>query len=363
MWEFGVIARNLLSGTGFQHTAITVNVPSAYMPPALPDLYYFFFSVFGDNSYGYIMILLFNVLISVLSIVIIYYVSLRIYNKNTALLTAVFTAFYPVYIYSSLIFSTVVYFHLFSSLCFFYFIQTEDNKNEKEALKYIVLFAVTLGLFIYFRAEVLLLSLIFSILYLFRKQYKYSLIILFIPMILISPWTIRNYIVFGKIIPVTTSAGYNFYTGHGDDESTVEFNKSVNSLNEDSSFEIRKSEISFDAGFNYIKKNPGEDIKESFSRVFDLWIVDRYRETSSNPLFLLAWLLTLFFFITGYYYTVKDKVSLYKLLYLKILIIFVTGLVIVFFNIPRYRIQVSFIMVPTAMYFISRLIGGKTKIE
>jgi ABC-type multidrug transport system fused ATPase/permease subunit len=357
MWEFGIIARNLLSGIGFQHTALTTNVPSAYMPPALPYIYYLFFSLFGDNSTGYVLILSLNILISSAAVIIIYYVSQLIYNKNTALFTAAYAAFYPVYVYSALIFSPVIYFHLFSSLCYLYFIKSFSYKNNtgNSTIKYSLLLAVTIGIFIYFRAEILILVFVFFLIYFINKQFKQSLLILFIPLIIISPWTIRNYIVFDKFIPVTTSAGYNFYTGHGDEQSTIDYNNKINSLTEDSEFEIKKSDISYEEGFKYIQTKPVEDIKESLIRVIDLWIIDRYREIPFNPLHMIPWFFTLFLFAGGYYYSKKDKRISAKLLFLRIFMMFVTILVIIFFNIPRYRIQISFIMIPTAMFLFSKL--------
>ena len=368
MWEFGIIARNLLAGIGFQHTAIINNVPSAYMPPGLPYIYYFFFMIFSDNSFGYIMILFLNVIISSFSVLIIYIVSNNIYNKNTALLSAAYASFSPVYIYSAVIFSPVVYYHLFSSLCFLYFLRSYNsngNPDSKTPLRYSTLLSVSLGLFLYIRAEILILIFILFLLYIIKKQVYNALLILCIPLIIISPWTIRNYIVFGKIIPVTTSAGYNFYTGHGDAVTTIEYNRRVNSLTEDSSFEIKKSDIGYETAFKYIKEDPAEDLRESLSRIADLWIFDRYRESTANPLYLIPWLLTLLLFVFGYYYSLKDKIISSKLLYLKIYIIFVTLLVIVFFNIPRYQVQVSFIMIPTAMYAVNILFSkakGKVKV-
>ena len=141
---------------------------------------------------------------------------------------------------------------------------------------YTILLAVTLGLFLYVMAEILILIFVLFALYMIKKKLSNAVLILFIPIIIISPWTIRNYIVFGRIIPVTTSSGYNFYTGHGDAASTIDYNRLVNSLKEDSAFEIKKSDISYEIAFKYIKENPLEDFKESMSRIADLWIYDKY---------------------------------------------------------------------------------------
>lgn len=356
MWEFGIIARNLLAGLGFQHIAVTHNVVSAYMPPGQPYIYYFFFSLFGDNSTGHIIVLFVNIFVFTISFFVIFKISNSIYGKQTALLSAAYTAFSPVYIYSTAVFSPVIYYHLFSSLCFLFFMNSysqNGNPSTKIVLKNVLSLALTMGIFLYFRAEMLMIILVFFAIYLSNKRIQHALMVIIIPLIIISPWTIRNYIVFGKIIPVSTSSGYNFYTGHGDSLSTIDYNRQINLLVEDSTFEIKKSVLSYDAGLKYIKSKPLDDFQESFSRLFDLWIIDRYRESSVNILYIIPWLLTLVLFVAGYYFSLKDKVMSSKLLYLKIFLIFVSLLVIVFFNIPRYQVQVSFIMIPTAMYALN----------
>ena len=63
--------------------------------------------------------------------------------------------------------------------------------------------------------------------FLFQRQYKISAKLFFIALILILPWSIRNYLVFEKVVPLTTSFGLNLFRGNnaegigswGDDET------------------------------------------------------------------------------------------------------------------------------------------------
>ncbi len=55
----------------------------------------------------------------------------------------------------------------------------------------------------------------FFVLYpLFRKQYKQAFIILAMSIVVIMPWAIRNYRVFGEFVPVSTNSGVNLYIGN-----------------------------------------------------------------------------------------------------------------------------------------------------
>lgn len=93
MWEFGILARNLLTGNGYSYPYFGTNVVSAYMPPALGYIYFIFFYLFGDNSTSYIMILLLNSVISAFNVLIIFRISEIIYNINIAALSALYYCF------------------------------------------------------------------------------------------------------------------------------------------------------------------------------------------------------------------------------------------------------------------------------
>ena len=48
----------------------------------------------------------------------------------------------------------------------------------------------------------------------FRGSLPHAVIFLFVILIGISPWLVRNYFVFDRIVPMTTSFGFNFWRGH-----------------------------------------------------------------------------------------------------------------------------------------------------
>jgi CDP-diglyceride synthetase len=204
-------------------------------------------------------------------------------------------------------------------------------------------------LFFYFRAEMLGFMIIISLLFLLRGHIAHSLFIIVISLIILSPWTIRNYVVFGKIIPVTTSMGINFNYGHGED-NTHRVEEIRAGLKEDSTYEIKINEACYNLAIESIRKNPGAEFKESISKVISLWLFDKYRSKVKHPLYVVIWALSIFFFFIGFIKTYVNKESVSKLSFMNVYLIFSTILVIIFFNIPRYQIQMSYIMVPVMMY-------------
>jgi hypothetical protein len=199
-------------------------------------------------------------------------------------------------------------------------------------------------------------AVIISILFFLKREMIRGLLVLLIPVLLILPWTIRNYYTFGTIVPVSTSMGYNFYTGHGDDLSTVAYLRTVSQLKEDSTFEINKSKISFEHAIEYISNHPKDDAAESIKKIFSLWVLDLYRDTAKNPVYISVWLPTLLIFVIGLFKSLKIQPVRENIKILILYLLFSTALVVLFFNIPRYQIQMSIVMVPTAMFGLQQLL-------
>ena len=93
----------------------------------------------------------------------------------------------------------------------------------------------------------------------FKRAHKIAAIWCFIFLLVISPWIIRNYIVFGKFIPASNSAGvtiYSSYVSWGYDMSIVNYlpedRITVASLDS----ETEKNKFLLKRTFHYLQKNP-----------------------------------------------------------------------------------------------------------
>lgn len=359
MWEFGAIARNLVNGIGYKYIAVSIDVPSAHMPPGLPFIYYLLLKFFGDNSFGFFAILLTNSMLSCVSILVLYNLSLKIYNKRVALYSSIYASLSPIFLFSTISYNSIIFYHLLIALSYYYFLKiSESIKADNIKTKHdIVILGIISGVFLYFRSEIFGLIIIIFLYMIFKKKFRLSLLYITIPIMIIAPWTVRNYYVFGKIIPVTTSFGYNVLMGHGGNEPALEYEQKVSTLTEDSTFEIKKSELALKIAIDCITSNPQNEIVNSLKKLFSLWVIDTYRELAKNPLYLTVWLPTLGLFITGIFFSLKNSETKIKLTFLFIYLLFSSAIVILFFNIPRYQIQMSFVMVPTSMYAIEKILS------
>lgn len=368
LWEFGMIARNMLNGEGFTFLALTQNVPSAFMPPGLPILYYSIFELFGENYTGYLTILLLNAILGGITVILSYKLAREMFSQITAVITSVYICFSPILIYSSVTFNSIIIYQLLL-LMFFFLLRkitiAEAGKHIKDPafLKTVVYLSIVLGIFLYFRAEALFFVLAIFLFSLVKKHLQHALIILFVSIAVISPWTIRNYVTFDEFIPVTTSFGYNFYIGHGDDASTLVYKNKIQKIKEDRFFEINQSEMAYELAINYIKLHPSAEIRESFNKIYSLWVFDTYRDSAKEPIYLIIWVPTLVLFFFGTFSVFTDKSKCKPITPVYVYLLFSTILTVLFFNIPRYQIQMSIVIIPVAMYGLTILYNNfKTKI-
>lgn len=355
MWEFGILSKNLYNGLGYSFAYYNSVVPSAIMPPGVPFIYYCFFLIFGITSFTFVLILLFNIILSAVCNLIMYFLSKNIFDERIALYSTAYFCFSPIFIYSSILFSTVVVYHFFSGILFILFIKYFNNRHISP-LKSGLISGIVFGLSFYFRAEFLLLAIIIILMYIFSKQIKLAFTILIISTIVILPWSVRNYITFGKVVPVSTNSGLNFLMGHSPmvyDSIYVSFMKE---LPKDSQFEIEASNRSFERGVQFIASNPLFEVKEDVRKIFSLWFFDSFRRESSNIMYITIWLCTLVLFFIGLIKTFNKEELRKKLVFLYVFLIFSTFLVIIFYNVPRYQVQMSYNMVPVSMYGLYFLI-------
>ena len=231
-WEYGEIAKNLIHGNGYslfymensklQHHFKEDVEPanSAYMPPG----YVYFllpFMQINDIAVRNVLIYLFHILFASIVIYLVYILTKKIFNERTAIIAAIISALLPEFIYAVLSFSPTVIYHLLVLSILIFFLNFEKIK-----FRYLYL-AFLIALTIYFRSEFVLFFLMIVLFFLFQRQYKISAKLFFIVLIMILPWSIRNYLVFEKVVPFTTSFGLNLFRGNnaegigswGDDET------------------------------------------------------------------------------------------------------------------------------------------------
>ena len=210
--EYSKIALNLLDGNGY--TLEPEGALILWRPPLYPFFLAGIYSIFG---YWHLPVLLIQVIINAMTCTITWYLATNIFNKRTGTLSAVCLAFHPLFVFNGSSAMTESLFTFLLALVVLFLFKSYQSPLRR----YFILAGCFIGLASLCRASAQFLSVfIFVVLFIKTKQRRIAFvknyIFLLISMVLIvSPWTLRNYIVSGgEVIPIDTSKGYTFWEGN-----------------------------------------------------------------------------------------------------------------------------------------------------
>ncbi len=278
--------------------------PDVYWAPGYPFFLSAVYKVFGINNTAVRVI---QSLLSALVIFFVYFICRKIFNSNVGTTAAAITSIYPGFMgYSGLVLPQILAMFLIS-LFILLIINLRMNLLSAFALGLIAGYSVLL------RSELMVFCPILFLLVIHkeRKQTLKFLIAAFITMCLIvSIWSIRNYRVFGKLIPVSTHYADTLWlsTWH---EEWLEWRPGAEPFTSIISGKncVEAADFYFKAAINNIKEHPFIYLKMCMKRLYRFWLTG-YSNT--------------FYFMRG---------SLVNYFMEKEYIIFFVKLVMLFFNV------------------------------
>lgn len=110
---------------------------------------------------------------------------------------------------------------------------------------------------------------------LIASPYAPPFVLLLICFLVVSTWTIRNRLVLGHLVPVSTNGGVNFYLGHHEGFGYASFGVKEDirrSLRLRGSYdEVEESRAFVAEGLKFIRENPGETIRNTLRKVAYLY--------------------------------------------------------------------------------------------
>lgn len=266
-------ASELASGYGFVYD-LESRKPLAAWPIGYPAFLALLFMITGPSV---VAAKLANVVLSVLCVALSYFLALRIFNHRLAVVSAFLLAMFPgMIVYSSLI-STDLLFMTLTTLCFTMSLgglHLGQTRRFRDAL----LTGIVNGALCLVRATGLsLLPIWGGIRWLANREassiWRWLLGASLGTIVVVFPWTLRNYIHYGKFIPVSTNGGLNFWIGNNPaayggymfprDETNPLYPLIGNELEID-----RKG---YELGFQYIRQNPLRALKLLPAKLFYLY--------------------------------------------------------------------------------------------
>jgi 4-amino-4-deoxy-L-arabinose transferase-like glycosyltransferase len=335
------------------------------MPP-LYAYYIYFFSTFSLEGQNYILTILFSqVLLSSISVAIFYKISKIFFSKTISLSISLLYSLFPLHVYACSQISSISLQTFLTILFVYFFFQFIEKRGS------LLVFAVSFvgGLIILLRQEfvaVLVLSLFYAFIF-YKIRLKEIFLILLISLVTISPYLIRNIIVF-ETITITKTTGYNFWKGSHPNAEGLEgseiindnLKKQIDKIPKDKFYGLNFDNLFLNEAIKNIKVDPTRYLTLFIKKAFSFLFIDINSPNPNyyNPLHYIPVLLFGIIALIGI--GLSDKKS-HKLNYLVLLFFFYVFIFSTVSILPRYKLiilplQIIFagVVIESFKKFISR---------
>ncbi len=370
--HYCAIARNI----AVHHAYLGIDgKPDVYWAPGYPFFIGTIYTLFGvDNS----AVRIIQAILSALIVLLVYYICAKVFNIKIGTLAAVIACVHPGLIgYAGLLLPQLLVAFILVFFVFLSFLSLWVKSNVTTAS----ILGLIAGYAVLIRAELLLLFPVMSALFIYgsenkRKSIKHAIIIFLIMISVVSLWSIRNFKVFGKIIPVSIHFGDTFWISTWKEEWLGWQEKEPFISLREGKDPVEASEAYFKAGIDNIKEHPFIYLKMCAKRLYRLWLTgysnvfdfmkgsikDYFMNRQYAVFFIKCMMLifNVFIVITGFlgirkaYLIFKDHREL--ILFLASPIIFTVALHFFIYATPRYAIpEVPFMIVFASAFIYYRL--------
>ncbi len=248
-----------------QHAYVSDSgMPTAFWPVGYPA-FLAFLRFFSDNNI--LLAKLANVIISAALVVVTFRVFREWLSPEERIVFILVSAFLPNLIFSSNVLLTDYPFTLLLWLSVLIYFQKPRSPF------WFAVIGLLLGLMSYLRPVALLLPIVFLV-SLWKdaglQRHRLSLImggLIFVA--ILTPWTIRNYSVFGGFVPMSTNGGYNFLMGNRTGSSGGEDHLFPHDFQDRN--EAAESSKAFALGVDAIVGNPIDAVKRLPKKLYNMY--------------------------------------------------------------------------------------------
>jgi len=267
-------ALSLANGQGYRiYGYISAFEPVGY-PAFLALLYYVF-------TPGIIVPKLANILLSCLTMIMTYVIAKRAFSEKVALIAMLIMALIPRNIsFTSVLSTEITFTALFAALNLLVFLRPEGMRAA--ALR-----GVLTGVLALIKPYMLVYQFVmFAMDYIHTGKLIPSLksfsVTTALMILLISPWTIRNYILFDAVIPVSTNGGINLFTNNNDyatggwqDPFKIPGSPLLEYKHGNDGFwdEVAVDRLGKKLAFQWIINHPGDFIRVGFIKMYRTFIM------------------------------------------------------------------------------------------
>ena len=360
--EWSILFNNLYNHGVFSYRSFDNKlIPSVYMPP-LYIYYIYFIKLIIPEHYNIVKsVLISQIFLSGIAAFYFFKINLIFFSKKISLISTYIFILFPLNILSCLQISSITL-QIFLNILFLYItLKIINNCKNKSTL---LIFSVISGLTILLRGEFILI-LSFSILYLMllkKINFKQISIIIIFTSIILSPYLIRNYLVFEKIT-ITKSFGYNLWKGNNIDSKVEgseslkafqagEIYKKIKKIPKNNLYDFNYDEIFLENSIKFIQNNPTLFIERYVKKFLSYSFLNLNSEYPEyyHPLNIIPLIIISIIFILSLIFCYQKKSETYNYLILNLLL--TIAIFSVFFILPRYKLMIIPIQLILINFFI-----------
>ncbi len=344
--EWGVLVYNLYNFGEFSLLKFNdLFIPNLWMPPIYGYFIYIHALIFGLNDNLITSVIITQIILSSLTSVIFFKLLLNFFKKKLSLFGAITFSLFPIIIFApSQISSVTIYLFLFISFFFLFFRLTKNQSNKN-----LILVAIISGVLMLTRRDFILIYLfsIFFLILFFKADFKKMILLFLLTTLTISPYLIRNYFAFDKVI-IHSGFGYNLWKSYNPEakvEGTLEgiydndLKQKIDKIEKNILYRINHDKIFLNTAKKFILDDPSRYINLFFKRIYSFYFFDNnssqknyYSFFHIYPNSIIA-ILSIFGLIVC---SKKNKEYNYLILSLILLILVYSS----FSILPRYKIYI-----------------------
>ena len=339
--EYFNMVKNILSGKG----VIVSEQWKAYRPPLYP-LFLSFFYFLKFNLFG---IRFLQSIISSFTSVYIYLLGKKVFSERVGWISGLIACVYPFFIFYTGFLLTETLFIFLVVLTIYTFIELVEKQNLCMSIKAGLFLGIT-GLCrptiqLFFPVSIFLILFFKDEMKIKFKKILFGSLSFFITL---SPWVIRNYSIFHKIIPGTTMGGRVFWEGnnpYSEGGPCRYFPEEIEKLPE-----VERDIVYYKKTVEIIRKNPYNFLWLLQNKFKRFWNVVPNASGFTKPLYqvisVMSFGIILPFFVLGFILTLQFK----QALYIHSLIILFTIFHMLFLASIRYRVPIEPFYIIFAVY-------------
>ena len=358
--EWGILLYNLIN-----HNTLSLQkfdeflLPNLWLPP-LYAYYLYLLSFLNFENQDFVLLVLFSqVILASISVVIFYKLNKFFFSKTISTYSSLLFSFFPLYLYSSAQISSISL-TIFLAIFFYYFFF--KIKKDKKYID-ILIYAFIGGLLILVRREfIAIITLSSFYLFLFCKiSFKKILLIFLITLVTISPYLMRNYMIFEKII-IHSGLGYNLWQGNnpnskveGAEFKNMIFQNLIDEIPKDKFYRINEDKIYIKESIKNIKEDPKKYFFLYVKKALSYFFIDieSTKPNYYNPFHYMPNLLLAITSLIGIFLSNKKSSSFNYLILILSFYLFVFP---IFAILPRYKIYIIPFQIIFTNIFINYLI-------